>query len=56
MCLFILEIHGIFMAQKFNPNPKQVIEDLEQIDYILSKKIEEKQNGTKEKWTDSSES
>tara|TARA_Y100000034_G_scaffold135217_1_gene206158 strand:- start:1061 stop:1213 length:153 start_codon:yes stop_codon:yes gene_type:complete len=37
------------MAQEiFKPNPKQVIEDLEQIDYILTKKTGEKQNrGTK---------
>jgi hypothetical protein len=43
------------MAQEIiKPNSQQIIEDLEEIDFILSKKIEEKQNGTKEKWTDSS--
>jgi hypothetical protein len=36
------------------PNAKQIIEDLEVIDFILTKKIEEKQNDAKEKRTDSS--
>lgn len=35
-------------------NPKQIIEDLEEIDFILSRKVEDKQNGKEEKWTDSS--
>jgi len=39
------------MAQEIiKLNPQQIIEDLEEIDFILSKKIEEKQNGTKEKF------
>ena len=33
-------------------NPKQIIEDLEEIDFILSKKVGDKQNGKEEKWTD----
>jgi len=42
-------------AEIIRANPKQIIKDLEMIELMLSKKIEEKQNGTKEKWTDSSE-
>jgi len=45
------------MAQEIiKPNSQHIIEDLEEIDFVLSKKIEEKQNGTEEKCTDSSQS
>jgi hypothetical protein len=44
------------MAQDtIKPDPQLIIENLEDIDFILSKKIEEKQSGTKEKRTDTSE-
>lgn len=44
------------MAQDITrPNPKQIIEDLEEIDFILYKKIRYGKNGKEKEWTIASE-